>query len=76
MRQETKNEILRKSAKVRQVKTELYNPRRVFIVPDKATLEMEADITLRAQLKETRAKHKQQGQNESRSDHEHPPNLT
>ena len=73
--QETKNEILRKYAKVRQVKTELYNPKTVFIVPDQTKLERDADIALRAQKQEQKTK--QQVQNESRSDRKHPtkPNL-
>ena len=53
--QETKNEIFRKSAKVRQVNTDLYNPKAVFIGPVLTKLEREADVALRAQLKETRA---------------------
>ena len=76
--QETKNEILRKSAKVRQVNTELYNPKTVLIVPDQTKLEREAYIALRAQLIETIAKKPEQHvKNQSRSDREHPtkPNL-
>ena len=51
-----KDEILRKSAKVRQVKTKLYNPKIVFIVPDQNILEREPDTPLWAQIKETGAK--------------------
>ena len=55
---ELNNEILRKSTKVRQVKTEMYNPKVVFLVPYQTKLEREADIALWAQLKETGAKNK------------------
>ena len=62
---------------MRQVNTELYNPKTVFIVPGQTKLEREADIALSSVKKNKSKKTKEQVQNQSRSDLEHPtkPNL-
>ena len=57
---------------MRQVKTELYKPKTVFIVPDQTKLGFASSVKRKKSKKP-----KQQVQNQSRSDREHPtkPNL-
>ena len=49
-----KHAILKKATQVRKKDSELYNKKKIFILPDQTKLERQADIQLRKQLKETR----------------------
>ena len=51
---EDKKKILKNATKVRQVETDKYNPKAIFLIPDQTKLEREEDLQLRRKLREKR----------------------